>query len=179
MSRTIATTTKRMVDRALGSELEDSITLASHSIVELAMPEFRPNPRGHRWIALLLWSRRCRRPRFEVSRPFHNHRDRVAAAEAEGRKAPLRPAVFHRGEEGCQHPRAAASDRVAKGARPAVYVELFARDAQLAHHCQACRGVCLIVFEHVDVVDGQARLLQELSDPWNRRFHDPLRLAPA
>src|SRR6266705_3596425 len=99
-----------------------------------------------------------------MSRPFDNHRYRIAAAQAQSREATLRVAVFHRVHESREHARAAAADRMAERHRAAVDVELLARDPELAHHHEARGRVRLVVLEQVDVLDPEAGLLQELSD---------------
>src|SRR2546425_10010664 len=117
------------------------------------------------WIFTLQKSLRdgsLKRARTRSLRSFNDHRDRVAATEAQGRESALRAAILHCVNEGRQHARAAAADRVAERHRTAVYVELLVRNPQLSHHREARRGVRLVVLEEVDVVDGQPRLLQEL-----------------
>src|SRR6266566_4271221 len=60
--------------------------------------------------------------------------------------------------------------------RAAVHVELLVRDPELAHHHEARGRVRLVVLEQVDILDPEARLLQELPDAGDRRLHDRLRL---
>src|SRR6266567_1779056 len=47
------------------------------------------------------------------SRTLDDHRDRVATAQAQGREAAFRDAVFHRVDERREHARAAAADGMA------------------------------------------------------------------
>src|SRR5205807_6033445 len=90
---------------------------------------------------------------LEASAPLDAHRDGVSPAEAEGGQAPLRAAVLHAVDQGREHASPAASDRVTEGDRPAVHVELVMRHPELSHHCDARRGIGLIVLEEIDVVD--------------------------
>src|SRR3972149_2126367 len=95
-----------------------------------------------------------------ASRALDNHRDRVAAAEAHGREAPLRTPVPHRVHERREDARPAAADWVAHGHRAAVHVLPVVRDAELVHHRDARRRIGLVVLEEIDVVDGEPGPLQ-------------------
>src|SRR6266704_2919601 len=111
-----------------------------------------------------------------MSGSLDNHGDRIAAAETQSREASLRVAVLHRIQKSREHAGAAAADRMTERDRAAVHVELLVRDPELAHHHEARGRVRLVVLEQVDILDPEARLLQELPDAGDRRFHDRLRL---
>src|SRR5437870_9372543 len=103
-------------------------------------------------------SLRCR------SRTLDDHRDRIAAAKAQGRETALGAAVLHRVSKRREDAGAAAADRMPEGHRSTVHVELLVGNSELAHHGDARGGIRLVVFEQIDVVDREARLLQEFPD---------------
>ena len=63
------------------------------------------------------------------------------------------PRLLQRVDQGCEHPRAAASDGMAQGYGPAVHVEPVLRNPKLLPHHYGGSGIGLVVLEEVDVLD--------------------------
>ena len=62
-----------------------------------------------------------------------------------------------------QHPRAARADGMAQSRRPAMDVDLFVRDAEVAHGDHGDAGEGFVDFEQVDLADAPAGFLQRLA----------------
>src|SRR5580765_3937942 len=91
-----------------------------------------------------------------------DHRDALAAPDAEGRRAEVRVAVLHRVQQRDEDPGAARTDRVAEGDRTAVDVHAVLRDAELAEDAEGLCGERLVQLPEVDLLAPEAGALERL-----------------
>src|SRR5262245_19297182 len=81
-----------------------------------------------------------------------DHRDALAATDAQGGDAEARIAVGHRVQERDQHASAARPDRMAEGDGPSMHVDAVLRDAQLAQHAEGLPREGLVKLPEIDLL---------------------------
>ena len=86
--------------------------------------------------------------------------DALAYPDAHGCETVAAAALFHFMDQGRQHARAAAAERMAESDGATVDVELVHVDAELASTGEHLRGKRFIQFDQVDLFDAQAGALE-------------------
>ena len=91
-----------------------------------------------------------------------DHGSAHAAADAQSRQALVAASLLHLVDEGDEDTRAGCADGVTQSDGAAVDVQLLFGDLQLSADCDRLRGERFVRFEQIDVVYGQAGLVQRL-----------------
>ncbi len=91
---------------------------------------------------------------------FHNHSNRVAAAQAQGREAAAKVAPLQGVQQRDEDARAGSADRMPQSDRAAVNVELRLVDPQILVARQHLSRESFVQLEKVNVADGQLSFFQ-------------------
>src|SRR5882724_5769712 len=84
---------------------------------------------------------------------FHDQGRGLAAADADGCKPALQPALLQRMQKRCEDACPGSADRMADCNRAAVHIQLLGRDADCLLCCKRHHGECLVDLEQVDIAN--------------------------
>src|SRR3954452_1378806 len=108
--------------------------------------------------------------------PFDSHRDRPAAAEAEGREPEPALAADELVSERRHDPRATRPDRVTESDRTAVDIDLRPVEPEGPTVCEGLRGKGFIDLDQFESLDRHLDPVEQPADALDRRQEEPLRL---